>query len=479
MTFTYDAANQQIGFQSASPFGGGITSIATQTYDANGNLTGQALSGASLTPAYQQTTYTWDFENRLTGIQYPTGVPLTNIWSADGLRQAYIDVNGVTTLTYDMQNLYEQGSAAGVTTRYTNNPGTWGGLISSNQSTGAAEQFYTSDMAGNVRHVNSSSSAAALATYSYTAFGIPQGPGGSIANPFQFGGQVGYQQMTALTSVPSAPNLAANQVLAGVRAIDSFLARFMSMDPSGWASGDLNPYRYVGNMPTRYTDPSGLGPCLRCGPGSVPAPDWNPVHFIYGICADCCQNRITLKCYGNGSGCTKVPSCPQYVPPPSAPSPPCLGHAGWDCALPNAIKGCQCCTHRNAKGGLDCQGKYCSWVPGCPGTPPQPGKLPCLPDPPGDAGCLGYCRGFLEGYGECVDLCTAYQTVCEAQHRMPPMLPYCPCTPHCIQVGNNTQGGDTASTNACTDCCKNTCPGGETGNDNHLCSNQCERTFMG
>ena len=40
---------------------------------------------------------------------------------------------------------------------------------------------------------------------------------------------------------------------------------FDSEDPSGYAS-DVNPYRYVGNSPTNYTDPLGL--CAEGGNGS-------------------------------------------------------------------------------------------------------------------------------------------------------------------------------------------------------------------
>jgi RHS repeat-associated protein len=40
----------------------------------------------------------------------------------------------------------------------------------------------------------------------------------------------------------------------------STLGRWMSEDPIGFAAGDANLYRYVGNSATNYTDPIGLGP---------------------------------------------------------------------------------------------------------------------------------------------------------------------------------------------------------------------------
>jgi RHS repeat-associated protein len=43
------------------------------------------------------------------------------------------------------------------------------------------------------------------------------------------------------------------------RYYDAAIGRFMSQDPMGFAAGDANLYRYVGNSPTDMTDLSGLG----------------------------------------------------------------------------------------------------------------------------------------------------------------------------------------------------------------------------
>jgi hypothetical protein len=48
------------------------------------------------------------------------------------------------------------------------------------------------------------------------------------------------------------------------------LGRFLSPDPIGFAAGDANLYRYVGNTPTNLTDPSGLAPKA---PNGVPQGD--------------------------------------------------------------------------------------------------------------------------------------------------------------------------------------------------------------
>jgi RHS repeat-associated protein len=42
------------------------------------------------------------------------------------------------------------------------------------------------------------------------------------------------------------------------RYYDARVGRFLSTDPIGFTAGDANLYRYVGNSPTNFTDPSGL-----------------------------------------------------------------------------------------------------------------------------------------------------------------------------------------------------------------------------
>ena len=48
--------------------------------------------------------------------------------------------------------------------------------------------------------------------------------------------------------------------------------RWLSEDPKGFAAGDVNIFRYVGNEPTARTDPTGLAP--------QPAPDPDPVEVV-------------------------------------------------------------------------------------------------------------------------------------------------------------------------------------------------------
>ena len=51
------------------------------------------------------------------------------------------------------------------------------------------------------------------------------------------------------------------------RYYDAVIGRFVSQDPMGFAAGDTNLYRYVGNAPTIRTDPSGKLVTIAIGAG--------------------------------------------------------------------------------------------------------------------------------------------------------------------------------------------------------------------
>jgi RHS repeat-associated protein len=57
------------------------------------------------------------------------------------------------------------------------------------------------------------------------------------------------------------------------RYYDAVIGRFVSQDPKGFAAGDTDLYRYVGNSPTTQVDTDGLGPIGNIGdliaPGTV------------------------------------------------------------------------------------------------------------------------------------------------------------------------------------------------------------------
>ena len=63
------------------------------------------------------------------------------------------------------------------------------------------------------------------------------------------------------------------------------LGRFVQRDPIGFAAGDPNLYRFVGNNPANATDPSGLGPILP-GQPLVPPPIVDPNAVFNDIIRD-------------------------------------------------------------------------------------------------------------------------------------------------------------------------------------------------
>jgi RHS repeat-associated protein len=86
-------------------------------------------------------------------------------------------------------------------------------------------------------------------SYCNTAFGSPVDTGAAnpTVNPFRFVGQLGYYL---------DPDTGSYYVRA--RTLSPVLARWLSEDPIGFAGGDVNLYRYVGNRPTYAMDATGL-----------------------------------------------------------------------------------------------------------------------------------------------------------------------------------------------------------------------------
>ena len=65
----------------------------------------------------------------------------------------------------------------------------------------------------------------------------------------------------------------------------AFFGRFMSRDPLDYAAGDMNLYAYVGNNPTKFTDPTGnaaTDSVTVCNPCNCPPPGAS------GPCDICC-----------------------------------------------------------------------------------------------------------------------------------------------------------------------------------------------
>ncbi len=289
---TYDAANRISTWAAVS-----------STYDVNGNLTGDGTS-----------TYTWNARNQLASISGATAAS----FAYDGIgRRRAKTVNSTTTqFLYDGASLVQDLS---------------GGLPSANLfgGVGVDEVLTRTDVGGSQTLIAGAlGSTLALAdasgvvqtSYSYEPFGEATATGASTGNSLAFSGRE--SDGTGL-------------MFYRARYYDPRRQRFVSEDPIGFAGGDVNLYGYVGNSPTRFSDPSGLIVFARspvCNPstGRRKDPWWGPAARrslcgppIIGLVPD-------LVPLGGGiplphMDWPRFPWPAPPSPPPGGPRPP-----GWD-----------------------------------------------------------------------------------------------------------------------------------------------------
>lgn len=192
------------------------------TYDNNGNLTGDGTY-----------SYTWDYENRLTGI---TGAGLTASYTYDYLgRRTSKTVNAsTTTYTYDGQNLIAERGAS--VTDYVFGPAIDEPLA---MSRARAVSYYAADGLGSIANLTDTAGLVQN-SYVYDSWGAVKNQTGSLANSF------GY---TAREFAEAGLDF------YRARYYNPGIGRFISEDPLRMV-GEL--YQYGANNPITYTDPTGL-----------------------------------------------------------------------------------------------------------------------------------------------------------------------------------------------------------------------------
>ncbi len=217
----------------------------TYTYDNDGNLVTAKTSSVT-------TTYTYDYENRLTSVDQNGTVIATYTYNALGQRIA-IDDSGTKTWTVfngtsaDANPYADFTSSGSVSVRYLFGPAVH--QILARTSSSGTTAWYLTDQLGSVRFIEDTSGDV-LDAISYDAFGnITNQTDSSYGDRFMFAGM----QFDSTTGL----------YYDHARYYDPAIGRFTSQDPTGFAAGDTNLYRYVGNTPTNVTDPSGLGPIRR------------------------------------------------------------------------------------------------------------------------------------------------------------------------------------------------------------------------
>ena len=217
----------------------------TYQYDSDGNLLFLVASDGT-------TTYDWSAENKLLGVDEPTGGRII-YYDATGNRvrishdavtkEHVIDPFGIGNVVGEYQlgavsplARFEYGS----------------GLLLQRDGLGAPE-FFTFDALGSTSELTKTT-AAGSNHYAYLPFGELMLSIQAVPNAYLFVGESG---VTADTR---------DLYFMRARAYNAAFGRFISADPLGLRSGENNFYRYAKNAPLSLIDPEGLQPI----PGGFP-----------------------------------------------------------------------------------------------------------------------------------------------------------------------------------------------------------------
>jgi RHS repeat-associated protein len=246
MTASYDAANRLTAVTLNIQ---GATKTYTLSYDANGNLT-QKVNASD--PS-DQTTYTWDADNRLTNI---TQQSLTAAFGYDAFgRRIQNVITRAGQAPATVQYVYEGSQALGEIRDGKLSHRLLTGLSldetiariavnASGQKDAAASRVYMTDALNSViGQLGDDGNANIANSYGYSPYGESTtiGPD-ATSNPIQY---------------TSRENDGTGLMFYRARYYDPVLKRFISRDPIGLAGG-MNDFAYVDGDPINWTDPLGL-----------------------------------------------------------------------------------------------------------------------------------------------------------------------------------------------------------------------------
>jgi RHS repeat-associated protein len=223
------------------------TSNASYTYDSNGNTLTKTVGSNT-------TSYTWDFENRLTSVTLPgSGGTVTFKYDPLGQRIYKSSSAGTSVYAYSDYDLIEETNSSGTAVaRYAQGARVDEPFAMLRSS---ATSYYNADGLGTVTSL-ANGSGSLTQTYNYDSFGKMTASSGSLVNSLQYTGRE-FDSETGLYYYRA-------------RYYDSATGKFISEDPISF-KGEIDFYAYAGNSPTNLTDPSGL-----CPPGTSGCPSPNP-----------------------------------------------------------------------------------------------------------------------------------------------------------------------------------------------------------
>ena len=200
-----------------------------------------------------QATYTYDALDRRIGVDETIGGTETKTWTVYDGKNPYADFNGSGTL----KQRYLYGPAVDE--------------ILARTDSGGTTAYYLADKLGTVRDIVAGwgASITVLDHIAYDSFGkVTNQTNATNGDRFQFAG------------MQTDPGTGLYYDKA--RWYSPVIGRFISQDPIGFWGGDGNLYRYVGDIPTTLTDPTGLFPephekSMRGTPRPASPPDDPPV----------------------------------------------------------------------------------------------------------------------------------------------------------------------------------------------------------
>jgi len=216
----------------------GETVSVAYRYDDNGNTIARIKDGT------EETTYIWDYENRLVEVKLPDGSVIGYVYDDEGIRVS-TSVEGVTThYLLDKNRPYaqvlEEYVAGELEVRYVYGHD----LIS--QETEGETAFYQVDGLGSTRGLTDETGGI-VQTYTYDGFGELIESTGEVENRYQFAGE---QYDEGL-----------DQYYLRQRYYDSEIGRFTRRDTFEGSTNiplSLHKYLYTHANPVNHTDPSGL-----------------------------------------------------------------------------------------------------------------------------------------------------------------------------------------------------------------------------